>query len=206
MHQLPFELRLLIVEKLDAPDILHLQLVCGLIQFKGCNTEPTPIQTCRKLYTEIERSGKTIWRRCLQRQCFENLLFLPSYRHLSTASELKNACTGTRRFVKMLEAAYATGGTLPHTRTTLEFPSGLFKASDLRDTLLIPGGRFLLTFEDNWACIWDLHSLAEDGVSSPALLVRHYLDTPIDYVVAIDMFNEVKIRLLLKIIAADTTP
>ncbi|RXW13896.1 hypothetical protein EST38_g11961 [Candolleomyces aberdarensis] len=104
----------------------------------------------------------------------------------------------------MLEAAFATGGTLPHTRTTLEFPSALFKASDLRDTLLIPGGRFLLTFEDKWVCIWDLHSLAEDGVVSPALLNRHHLDAAIDYVVAIDMFNEVKIRLLLKVNASDT--
>ncbi|KAJ2926946.1 hypothetical protein H1R20_g10120, partial [Candolleomyces eurysporus] len=104
----------------------------------------------------------------------------------------------------MLEAAFATGGTLPHTRTTLEFPSALFKASDLRDTLLIPGGRFLLTFEDKWVSIWDLHSLVEDGVFSPALLIRHHLDAAIDYVVAIDMFNEVKIRLLLKVNASDT--
>ena len=199
MHQLPFELQLLIIERLDAPDILHLQLVCRLILWKGCDTEPN-IQTCRKLYTEIERSGKAIWRRCLKRQCFENLLFLPSYKHLSTAFELKNACTGTRRFVKMIEAAYAAGGTLPHTRTTLKFPLDLFKTSDLRDTLLIPGGRFLLTFEDKWVCIWDLHSLVKDGVSSPTLLVRQHLDNPIDFVVAIDMFNEAKIRLLLKVV------
>ncbi|KAJ2918198.1 hypothetical protein MD484_g2239, partial [Candolleomyces efflorescens] len=105
----------------------------------------------------------------------------------------------------MIEAAYAAGGTLPHTRTTLKFPSDLFKTSDLRDTLLIPGGRFLLTFEDKWVCIWDLHSLVKDGVSSPTLLVRQHLDNPIDFVVAIDMFNEAKIRLLLKVVVPDTT-
>lgn len=151
----------------------------------------------------IARSGKTVWRRCLQRQCFENLLFLPSYGHLSTASELKNACTGTQRFVKRLESTFASGGVLSHTRTTLEFPPDLLNSSEMRDTLLIPGGRFLLTFEERLVCIWDLHSTVADGFSSPALLLRYDLDASIDYVVAIDMFNEVKIRLLLKVISSD---
>jgi hypothetical protein len=124
-------------------------------------------------------------------------LFWPSYKNLSTAAELKHACTGMVRFLKQMNHASAPGATLLPRTTSPVFPRDVMSPHRMCDVYLMPGGRFLLTFEFAWMFVWDLQSVG-DG-KTPPLMLRHPIDDEIDWVSALKVVSSTKARLLMRI-------
>ncbi|TEB38697.1 hypothetical protein FA13DRAFT_393233 [Coprinellus micaceus] len=132
MISLPPDLQLEIIKFLAPDDVLYLQL------------------TCKYFHDLIEDAATVVWHReSLRQHCERNLLFWPSYSHLSTASDCKNALTAPMRFTKSYErAARMEGGFMASTRTEIRLPhnneSREWEVPSFRYIHLIRGGRFLL--------------------------------------------------------------
>lgn len=175
LQRLPFEVELEIIEYVDVRDIISLQL------------------TCKSLYNLIEGHSKLIWRRCLKRQCVENGLFWPTYKDLSTAAEYKHASILPILSSRAYQSATKKGKEIPHTVTKLAFPPDHSLAA-LEDIYLVPGGRYLLTFEKGWMAVWDLNPPGEQ--LKPKEMMHHWVG-PFDNLVCINMVDNGKLHVVL---------
>ncbi|KAF6745165.1 hypothetical protein DFP72DRAFT_1176427 [Ephemerocybe angulata] len=141
MTSLPPEIQFGIVGHMDPLDIFHLQL------------------TCKSLHDLVEGSAELVWKHCLEQHCIRNCLFRPSYSHLNTASEYKQAATAPLRFTSAYARSVATGDVIDKVMTRIKFPAAyVADIDDVQEMHLIPGGRFLLTFKREEIGVWDIIS------------------------------------------------
>lgn len=119
--------------------------------------------------------------------------------------ELKAACTGAVPFLRTLDRASGTEGGLYSKTIKLKFPPNLLSPADVRDIYLIPGGRFVATFEGSWMAVWDMHLFKGSTVPSDALVVRHHSKDEIGWVVAVNVRNSMKVRFLICVTKAPST-
>lgn len=92
----------------------------------------------------------------------KNQVFWPTYKDLKEAYEFKSAATSPVRFLKAYEHASHHSEPFPSTGKKIEHP--LNKISDpIKANFLVPGGRFILTFQYRSVSMWDMVPQTEDG-------------------------------------------
>jgi hypothetical protein len=151
-------------------------------------------KTCRNLYTVVEESAQTVWKACLWRQCLRNGVFWPTYRDLRTACEFKTAATSPARIIRACNIALASAGeAIPSDRLWTKLPG--IKPENLY-MHLVPGGRYMLIFEDTRLSMWDLASL---DLEKEATQVLVHGTKQIEELCAVQIFDAWNIRVLLRV-------
>ena len=169
----------------------------------------------------VESNGLQVWRSCLDKQCEDYGLFRPTYRHLKTASDFKKACTGAGRLRKGFDYAVANRCPLIAapgcTKISISLPVQSVPEDeeseaqhDPWDTFyLVPGGRYLITMDDEWVCMWDLEDAAEMHLPPviympertahrPKLVVKHTSNASIVSILDIRVASNDEIHLLVR--------
>jgi hypothetical protein len=193
MEGLPPEIQLLIIERLGALDIFHLQQVC--IVFPASHRHLLKYsQTCKSFYKLIQAFDRVIWRKCLQLQCSQNGLFWPSYRKHATSHEFKDACTANFRFrnaSRRWEGRSAS--TIPSALKKL-----LFDQVPLEEIYLVPGGRFLIILHKFFIQVWSLYpSPLWNAGPAVGLADIRFVPEPLSSVAYANVVNCTKIQLIL---------
>ncbi|KAF6748719.1 hypothetical protein DFP72DRAFT_820013 [Ephemerocybe angulata] len=137
----PNDLWIEIAALLEPPDILSLQ------------------STCRALNQALYR--KSVWAVALRQVCREHSLFLPTFPiEKMDTRQLFIAAMGPYRFKSLIESAgsFAAHAEDAPVLSPARGPFASHKVAVLPQTAsyLIPGGRFLLTFDCEAFILWDL--------------------------------------------------
>ncbi|KAH6918126.1 hypothetical protein BKA70DRAFT_1416142 [Coprinopsis sp. MPI-PUGE-AT-0042] len=124
-----------ITVSLDPPDILALRTVCTSL-----------LRLC------IQRS---VWLQAARTMCRSHGLFLPSFPFESmSVKELTRLALSPFSFSRLL--SMEDTGRLPEKRSWSFNPRLKNKDVGLRSLHLLPGGRYLITYQNDDVCLWDL--------------------------------------------------
>ncbi|KAF5342470.1 hypothetical protein D9611_001084 [Ephemerocybe angulata] len=141
-------------------------------------------RVCKVLHDLIDQ--RDIWVHALRGMCQQHAVFLPSYPiEDMDVRELQRAVTGPARFTALTRNHKST--TLDEETPTLPFSSIFSLSLDTRSIwtdigsegmFLVPGGRFLITANDECLVLSDLGAAGRQPFAQPLILAEQSYRTP----------------------------